>query len=121
LLFQRSALATFEVRKCRAFVEYVQCIFEDHETYPCAAWLPANDFNYSDGLTHRLWGISDYVFIVLKEVVYLLSKDIVGNDVTSCIFLSWMIILIHASVRMFGQPWGFQLLYISLLMLLGQV
>jgi hypothetical protein len=40
-------------------------------------------------------------------VVYLLSKDIVGNNVTSCIFLIWMNILRHGNVRTCGQPRDF--------------
>jgi hypothetical protein len=43
----------------------------------------------------------------LKVVVYLPFKDIVVNDVTSCIFLIWMNILRHGSVCTCGQPWDF--------------
>jgi hypothetical protein len=46
-----------------------------------------------------------YFFIGLKVVVYLPSKYIVGDDVTTSIFLSWMIILRHESVSTFGPPW----------------
>jgi hypothetical protein len=48
------------------------------------------------------WWISAYFFMGLKVVVYLPSKDIAGNDVTSCIVLSWMNILRHECVRKFG-------------------
>jgi hypothetical protein len=70
---------------------YVQCMIEDLETcihvHLC---LPTNGFNYSDGFMHGLWWISAYFFISLKVIVYIPSKYIVGNDVTSCIFLSWV-------------------------------
>jgi hypothetical protein len=56
---------------------------------------------------NRLWWISAYFFIGLKVLVYLPSWDIVGNGVTSCIFLSWMIILRCESVHTFAQPWKF--------------
>jgi hypothetical protein len=107
LLFQRSAVITCQVRKCTAFIEYIQCMFEDLETgIHVHHWLATNDFNHSHGFTHRLWLISAYFFIALNVVIYHPSKDIFGNDVTSCIFLSWiswMIILIHESVCTFGQ------------------
>jgi hypothetical protein len=67
-------------------------------------WLATNNFNYGDGFTHRFWWISVYFFIGLKVVVYLPSKDIVRNDVSSCIFLSWIMILRHESVDIFRQP-----------------
>jgi hypothetical protein len=77
-------------------------MFEDLETcIHVHHWLASNDFNYSEGFTHRLCLISAYFFIGLKVVVYLPSKDIAGNDVTSWIFLSWMIILRHESVHTF--------------------
>jgi hypothetical protein len=62
------------------------------DMYPCVSLGYSNDFNYSDGFTHRLSCISAYFFIGLEVIVYLPSKDIVGNDVTSGIFLSWMVI-----------------------------
>jgi hypothetical protein len=37
-------------------------------------------------------------------VLYLPSKDIVGNDVSSCIFLSWMIILRLKVSAHLGNP-----------------
>jgi hypothetical protein len=37
-------------------------------------------------------------------LVYLPSKDIVGNDVTSCIFISLMIILRHEVSEHSGNP-----------------
>jgi hypothetical protein len=104
LLFQRSGVTTCQVRKCTVFIEYVQCMFEDLETcIHVHHWLATNDFNYSDCFTHRLWWISAYFFTGLKVVVYLPSKDIVRNDVTSCIFLSWIMVLRHESVHIFGQ------------------
>jgi hypothetical protein len=78
----------------------VTCIHVHH-------WLATNDFNYSDGFMHILWWISAYYIIGLKVVGYLPSKDIVGNDVTSCICVSWMIFLRHESVRTFGRPSDF--------------
>jgi hypothetical protein len=87
-LFQRSGVTTCQVRKCTGFIEYFQCMFKDLETcIHVHHWLAKNDFNYSDGFPHRLWWISAYFFILLKVVVYLPFKDIVGNDDTSCIFL----------------------------------
>jgi hypothetical protein len=101
-------VTTCQVRKSTAFIEYVQCMFKDLETcIHVHHLLPVNDFNYSDGFPHRLWWISAYFFIGLKVVVYLPSKDIVGKDVTSYIFLSWMIILSHESVPTFGKPRDF--------------
>jgi hypothetical protein len=105
LLFQRSGVTICLVRKCTAFIEYVHCMFEDLEIWiHVHQWLATNDFNYSDGYMHRLWWISPYFFIGIKVVVYLPSRDIVGNDVTSRIFLSWMIIFRSESVHTFGQP-----------------
>jgi hypothetical protein len=105
LLFQRSTVTTCQVRKCTAFIEYFQCMFEDFEiwihVHHC---LATNDFNYSDGFMHRLWWISTYFFIGIKVVVYIPSKDLVGNDVTD---VCWMIILRHDSVRTFGLFWDF--------------
>jgi hypothetical protein len=44
------------VRKRTAFVEYVQCMFDDLETcIHVHDWLATNDFNYSDGFMNRLW------------------------------------------------------------------
>jgi hypothetical protein len=70
-------------------------------------------FNYSDGFIDRLCWISAYFFIGLNVLVYLPSKDIVGNDVTSCIFLSWMIILRYESVCTFRQPWISAIVHVS--------
>jgi hypothetical protein len=84
---------------CPLYVRSLEtCIHVHH-------WLATNDFNYGDGIMHRFWWISVYFFIALKVVVYLPSKDIVGNDVTSCIFLSWIMILRHESVCILGQLW----------------
>jgi hypothetical protein len=72
-LFQQSSVTTCQVRKCTAYIEYVQFMFEDLETCIHAHhWIVKNDFNYSDGFMHRLWWISAYLFIGLKVVVYLL-------------------------------------------------
>jgi hypothetical protein len=106
--FPSSGVTTCQVKKCIAFSEYVQPMFKDLETcMHVHHWLATNGFNYSVGFMNRLWWISGYFFIGLKVVVYLPSKDIVGNEVTSCIFLSWMIILRDVSVRTFAQPWDF--------------
>jgi hypothetical protein len=90
----------------------IQCICPVHvwrswDMCPCAVWLATNDLNYSDDFMLILWWISAYFFIGLKVVVNLLSKDLDGNDVTSCVFLSWMIILRHESVHTFGPPQDF--------------
>jgi hypothetical protein len=61
-----SGVMTCQVRICIAFSEYVQCL-----------WLATNGFNYSVGFTN-----SAYFFIGLKVLVYIPSKDIIGNDVT---------------------------------------
>jgi hypothetical protein len=61
-------------------------------------WLATNDINYSDGFTQRLWWISANFFIGIMVVVYLPPKDIVGNDVTSCIFLSWKGVCVYLCV-----------------------
>ena len=91
LLLKRPGVTTCQVRKWTAFIEYVQYMLEDIETFiHVHLWLATNDFNYSDGFTHRLWWICAYFFIGLKVVVYLPSKDIVGNSVTSCIFHVFM-------------------------------
>jgi hypothetical protein len=67
------------------------CVPRSSDIYPCASLACSNDFNYSDGFVHRLWWISADFFIGLKVVVYIPSKDIVGNDVTSWIFVSeWL-------------------------------
>jgi hypothetical protein len=100
----RSAVTTCQVRKCTVFIEYVQCIFKHLETCMNVQDLLAiNDFIYSDGFTHTLWWISAYFFIGLNVVVHLPSKDIVGNDVTSCFFVCLMINLRHDSVHTFRQ------------------
>jgi hypothetical protein len=105
---QRSGVTKCQVRKCIAIIEYVHYMFEDLETcIHVHHWLFTNDFNYNDGFMRRLWWISAYSFIALKVVVYLPSKDIIGNDITSCIFLSWTIILRQECVCTFGQPWDF--------------
>jgi hypothetical protein len=77
------------------------------DMYECARLACYKCFNYSDGFMHILWWISAYFFIGLKVVVYLPSKDIVGNDVTSRIFVCSMIILRHESVCTFRQPLNF--------------
>jgi hypothetical protein len=107
-LFQISDVTTCQVRKCTAFIEYVQRMFKDLETcIQVNHWLATKDFNYSDGFTHRLCWLCAYFFIGLKVVVYLPSKDIVGKDSISYIFISWMIILRHERVCTFGQPRDF--------------
>jgi hypothetical protein len=96
LLLKRSGMTTCQVRKCTAFIEFVQYKFEDHETcIHVHHWLATNDFNYSDAFTHRLLWICAYIYIGLKAVQYFPSKDIVGNGVTSCIFYVFM------------KPWDF--------------
>jgi hypothetical protein len=53
------------------------------------------------------WWSSAYFNIGLKVVVYLPSKDIAGNSVSSRIFLSWMNLLRYERVCTFRQPWDF--------------
>jgi hypothetical protein len=89
------------------------------DMYPCASLAWTNDFSYSDGFTHRLRWISAYFFIVPKVVVYLPSEGIVVNDVTSCIFLSWVIILDMKVPAILGNP-RISAVHLSLLMLLRQ-
>jgi hypothetical protein len=104
VVIPKSAVTTCQVRKCTVFIEYVQCIFKHLETCMNVQDLLAiNDFIYSDGFTHTLWWISAYFFIGLNVVVHLPSKDIVGNDVTSCFFVCLMINLRHDSVHTFRQ------------------
>jgi hypothetical protein len=121
LLFHWTLVTTCEVRKCTAFLKYVQCMFEDLETcLHVHHWLATNDFNYRDGFTYRLWWISAYFFIGIKVVLQLPSKDIVGNDVTSCIFSKLdYFIEIWKCPHFWAAP-GFHLLRLSLLMILGQ-
>jgi hypothetical protein len=108
VVIPRSAVKTCHVRKCTEFIAYVRCIFEYLQScIHVHHWLATNDFNYSDGLTHRLWWISAYFFMGLKVVAYLPSKDIIGNDVTSCFVVCSMIILRHESVCTFRQPLDF--------------
>jgi hypothetical protein len=54
-------------------------------------WLARNDFNSSDCFRHRLWWIRVSFLIGIKVVVYLLSENIGGNDITSRVFLSLML------------------------------
>jgi hypothetical protein len=92
LLFQRSTLISFLGKIYSAFIEYVQCMSGYHDT--CVHvhhWLPQNDFNSSDRFRHRHWWIRVSFLIAIKVVVYLLSKNIGGNDVTSRVFLSLML------------------------------
>jgi hypothetical protein len=55
-------------------------------------------------------GPSELVLLssLAEVVVYLPSKDIVGNDVSPWIFLIWMIFLRHESVHTFGLPRDFR-------------
>jgi hypothetical protein len=70
------------------FIEYVQCMSGYHNA--CISvhyWLARNDYHSSDHFRHRLWWIRLYLFIGIKVVVCFPSKNIGGNNVTSCVFL----------------------------------
>jgi hypothetical protein len=89
LLFCISSIIYSIRRKYSAFTEYAQCMSRHHDT--CVNvhhWLTNKDFNSSDGFRHKPWWITLYVFICINMAVCLPSKNIVGNDVTSHIFLS---------------------------------
>jgi hypothetical protein len=80
------------VRKYSAFIEHAQRMSGYLDTYVSVHhWLARNDFNSSDGFRHRLWWISVYFFIGIKELIYFLFKNIGGKDVTSWVFLSLML------------------------------
>jgi hypothetical protein len=92
LLFQRSTVIYCLRRKYSTFIEYAQCMSRYHDT--CVhvhPWLARNDFNSSDHFRHRFSWIRVSFLTGIKVVVWLLSKNIGGNDVTSCVFLSLML------------------------------
>jgi hypothetical protein len=92
LLFHMSCVINCLKRKYSWFIEYAQCTSQCPDT--CVNvhhWLARNDFKSSDHCSTDWW-IRIYLFIGIKEVVCFRSKKFGGKDVTSCVFLSLILV-----------------------------
>jgi hypothetical protein len=79
------------LRRKLAFIEYA-VMSEYHDT--CVYVHPSldrNDFNSSDRFRDRFWWIRVNFLLDIKVVVCFLSKNIGGNDVSSHVFLIFML------------------------------
>jgi hypothetical protein len=92
-LFRRLSVINCLRRKYSALIKYVPCMSWCHDT--CVNvhhWLGRNDFNSSDHFRHRIWWNRLYLYIGIKVVVCLPSKNFGENDVTSRVFLSLVLV-----------------------------